>query len=775
MFIYTGIACLIFYFLLKKRVGADFKGYSAFDAAVFWGIMRLCPLFMLETRTMANYGCFAADTIVLAALTAIVCIFGNKTAGKTAAALYLFSPLPIVGIVSGSLGCTLASFAAAAVLCIVYIVGQSNGKIRAAAFVNEFILLTVSAYLVLFDIKCREITQLFGGEKIPIFIVLGAAVFAAAAVFIVRKICFLRKGKLTEKEPDAKETHKRLVSKSRERFGKKDVILMTALTAVYAVTVFFRLGSFSAPQTQMEFTSESGRKDIIIDLGDYVDVSRLKVFLGFKSSVPIALSTYNEVTEEWMLIDKDRKIDYAFEWNDVIVGWNLRYIGIVFTDEDINNAYYIREIAVLGGDGKPIIPVNAGEYPELFDEQELYPEYDTYYYEMMFDEIYHGRTAYEFLNDLPIYETTHPPLGKTIISIGIALFGMAPFGWRFMCALFGTLMVPLLYLFCRKISGRTDIAFIGAALFCTEFMHYTLSRIATIDIIAAMFIMLMFYFMYCFVEELHEGGSLSRQYVWLLLCGISTALAVSTKWTGLYAVLGIAVIFFVNLYEKCIADGGIEKNIPYLSRLFLVCVSLFMIIPAVSYCLSYIPFCQVYSDKNIVEHAVDSSINMFNYHSGITATHPYSSEWYEWLIDRRPLVDAFTMVGENNSSSTVATFGNPAILIVGLAAVLHNFYLWRQKGCKTARTLVLAYLAMLMPWLFIHRVVFIYQYFVCTIVLVLLICNSLIGMKKPRRNGLVLLGISLAMFILFFPVISGVEVSRDFVSNFLEWLPTWRF
>ena len=120
------------------------------------------------------------------------------------------------------------------------------------------------------------------------------------------------------------------------------------------------------------------------------------------------------------------------------------------------------------------MPVNSAEYPELFDEQELFPEYNSYYYGMMFDEIYHGRTAYEFLNDLPIYETTHPPLGKTIISLGIAAFGMTPFGWRFASAVCGTLVVPLMYLFCRKISGRTDIAFIGAALFCTEFMHYTL-------------------------------------------------------------------------------------------------------------------------------------------------------------------------------------------------------------------------------------------------------------------------------------------------------------
>lgn len=68
-----------------------------------------------------------------------------------------------------------------------------------------------------------------------------------------------------------------------------------------------------------------------------------------------------------------------------------------------------------------------------FDEQELYEDGITYQDQTIFDEIYHGRTAYEFLHGLPIYENTHPPLGKTLISVGIAVFGMNPFGWRFMC------------------------------------------------------------------------------------------------------------------------------------------------------------------------------------------------------------------------------------------------------------------------------------------------------------------------------------------------------
>ncbi|MBR2717342.1 MAG: glycosyltransferase family 39 protein, partial [Oscillospiraceae bacterium] len=55
------------------------------------------------------------------------------------------------------------------------------------------------------------------------------------------------------------------------------------------------------------------------------------------------------------------------------------------------------------------------------------------------------------------YEITHPPLGKAIISLGIRLFGMTPFGWRFMGALTGVLMVPLMYLLVKQLTKDTRL------------------------------------------------------------------------------------------------------------------------------------------------------------------------------------------------------------------------------------------------------------------------------------------------------------------------------
>lgn len=587
-----------------------------------------------------------------------------------------------------------------------------------------------------------------------------SAVGSAVLIYIILR--FSLKTKSVRKNEKAENNQL-----TREKIGIKDFILMLLLTAFSVFTVFWRLGCTEMPSTY----AKVGKGDeIILDLGEYRDIANVDVFLNYKSGLNLALSVFNEVSGEWISISEDNRLINCLTWTKLPVKWNARYLGIVFTSE---GEYYVNEIAVYDYDGSLIEPLNAGEYPELFDERQVVPRYKTYYYGAMFDEVYHARTAYEFKYDLPIYEITHPPLGKTLISLGISLFGMSPYGWRFIPAVCGVLAVPLMYIFIRLISGRTYIAFLGGVLFSTEFMHMTLSRIATLDIIIALLIMLMFLFMYCFTEELCRGGTFRKQSLWLLLCGISTALAVAVKWTGFYAAVGIALLFFISLTEHCTENGGFIANKRYILKLAAVCVVSFIALPLAVYSLSYIEFTQVYPEKSFIAHAIENSKYMLSYHSGMKISHTYMSEWYEWIIDRRSLLDSFTNMGDN--ISTVSTFINPLIAICGAAAFIHNFYLWRRKGDKASRFLVIAYLAMLMPWLFIHRTVFIYQYFDCILVMIPLICKSVMSMKCHRKAAIALMIISLVLFIMFYPAISGIEVSRSYVSKVLEWLPTWRF
>ena len=394
-----------------------------------------------------------------------------------------------------------------------------------------------------------------------------------------------------------------------------DYIYMTALVFVFSILAFFRLGNTYAPETC--YLTDSQNCDIVLDFGEYIDVATISVFLGNQNTRHFSISAFNEVTGSWEIINGDAIAESVFAWNTIDLYYRLRYLGIVATDESA----MLNEMVFKKTDGTIILPLNYREYPSLFDEQNMYPEVKTYLTGTMFDEVYHGRTAYEFLHKLTTYETTHPHLGKILISFGIIAFGMNPFGWRFMSVIFGILIIPLMYLFAKKLFENSFIAAATTGLLVFDCMHYTLSRIATIDIFAAFFILLMYYFLY---EYFLKDDSYRKSKVTfsdkipprdvllpLALCGISMAFGVATKWTGVYAGLGLGVLFIWHTLTH-FPKGQVL-------RLFGFCCVFFIFIPLVVYALCFIPVVGYTEYTGLIDKVIKGTQYMFNYHSTLVA------------------------------------------------------------------------------------------------------------------------------------------------------------
>jgi dolichyl-phosphate-mannose-protein mannosyltransferase len=81
----------------------------------------------------------------------------------------------------------------------------------------------------------------------------------------------------------------------------------------------------------------------------------------------------------------------------------------------------------------------------------------------------------------------HPPLGKWAIATGIAIFGKNPLGWRVSAALFGTVLVGLVYVAGMLLWGRPSLSALTAFLVAGDGLALTMSRIAMLDIFAATF------------------------------------------------------------------------------------------------------------------------------------------------------------------------------------------------------------------------------------------------------------------------------------------------
>jgi dolichyl-phosphate-mannose--protein O-mannosyl transferase len=547
-----------------------------------------------------------------------------------------------------------------------------------------------------------------------------------------------------------------------------DFAFIAALIIVYSVLAFTRLGDIQTPQTTWEATREAA--GVTIDFGEEVFVSEFIYLMGSRHDRGFILSEEIARDSEWASVYQATG-GTVFALHFVPLDVYVQRLHLAGAD-----GLRLQEIAFRGADGE-ILPVyNLATGREvLFDEQHLVPEFRTFMNSTYFDEIYHPRTGYEFAHGLSVFETTHPPLGKVFMSWSIQLFGMTPFAWRLPGALFGILMIPLLYAFARKLLRSNNMALFTSFVFTFDFMLFSHTRLATIDTFVVFFVIAMYFLMYCYTRDI-EKNSFRKSLVLLALCGAAMGLAVASKWQGVYGALGLPILFFPALYKLYLR----EKRQAIIT--FFACFGFFVALPVIIYVLSYIPFYLAQGgDYGFIRTVWNNQNHMFRYHSiyVLGAEHPFASPWWSWPLNIVPLFQYQTIYSPYLRGG-MSSFGNPAVWWLGIPVTVWAIFSLTKKRRFESDTvfLLVAYAANFLPWVFITRLTFIYHYFPSLPFVVLLIglcVKHLLSAKLRDYACLAYAGVVLALFILFYPVLSGMPVSLDFVRDNLRWLPDWWF
>ncbi len=352
---------------------------------------------------------------------------------------------------------------------------------------------------------------------------------------------------------------------------KKDIIIVCVIMLLYSLLSFWRLGSFKEPNTFTE------TRELNFKLDTKQQITKVVFFTGHEvKQVQISLL----MGEEEFLLPMPTDI-YVFNWYEIGVNAEIDGLKIELAEETS-----LGEIAVLNQEENIIdlIPLET-EGKLLQDEQHLVPEEITYYHNAYFDEIYFARTAYEYANDLPAYEWTHPPLAKLLMAIPVKLFGMAPFYYRLMGNIAGILMIFVIYIFANKMFKNTKYSVLAALMMTLDNFHFAQTRMGTTDSFLVLFIMLSYYFMYCYITLPKEATN-KKRYIMLLFTGIFIGCAISTKWTGLFAGMGLAIIFLVYfLYDFIWAKQRKEQF-----KTILICFLTCIIIPILIYISCYLFF-----------------------------------------------------------------------------------------------------------------------------------------------------------------------------------------
>ncbi len=605
--------------------------------------------------------------------------------------------------------------------------------------------------------------------------------------------------------------------------ARRDVLPLLLITALYAVSAFAGLGSMQAPQSACPLAGTS----VTLALDQDAYVSKLWYFpnLGtgaYNVEISADGETWStlwarknadgEVTGHYWADAEQYQPSYAmtqkynqlFKWLE-IAPENPQYVRYLrITGRADKGLLELGELALFDQDGA-LIPVTGASQvlPEetspdlvfaqspsvpngmaLFDEQETVPEVISWRNSTYFDEIYHPRTALEHLENVYPYEISHPPLGKLIQSLGILLFGMTPFGWRFVGTLFGVAMLPLLYVFLKNLFGRTSIAACGTTLLAADFMHLTQTRIATIDTYGVFFILLMYWFLYRYLT-LPAGTPFRKCALPLFLSGLFWGIGAASKWTVVYGCVGLALLYFIGLYQK-LRDWPEEARhdrTAWCVKILAFSVLCFAVIPAVIYVLSYYPYARASGDTSLsgwLSVMWENQKYMFTYHKGVTDSHPYASRWYQWILDIRPIL-YYLDTPAAGYTTRFGAFVNPVVCWGGLLAVLAVAVQAVCRRCAKALFVLIGYLSQLCPWMLIGRITFAYHYFPSVLFLILALCYvfSQLAEREPMVNwkpavyGLT--GGAVALYLLFYPVLVGITVPTWYTTCFLRWFPSWPF
>lgn len=580
------------------------------------------------------------------------------------------------------------------------------------------------------------------------------------------------------------------LSYPRRRFPmeRKDLLPLLLIPVVYGAVAFWGLGDKAAPESFCTF-SEKGRY-VIVELPEETAISRVTYYSGLHTGNYFLQYSLDgeKYTDEATL---EQTYSDIFKWHEAklnMPGKGTKYIRIIADD-----LLSMGELCLYDWEGKPIpaekLTFDKGCAP-LFDEQKLVPPTETYLNSAYFDEIYHARTAYEHIEGVYPYETSHPPLGKLIIGLGIRAFGLNPFGWRFMGVLFGIMMLPFLYVFIKNLFGSTAIATCGSLIFAFDFMHFVQTRIATIDTYGVFFTILMYFFMYRYITAPRDELSPARRCTLpLFLSGLCFGLGAASKWTAIYAGAGLALIWLLFRIARArelngTGHGDVHKK--ELTRDILCCIVFFVVIPLVIYYVSYYPYgkasgmsgVSMFFERDYAKLVVDNQRFMFTYHSGVNASHPYSSRWYQWIVDARPIL-YYLRSQPDNMKSAFAAFLNPLVCWGGLLAMLAMLFRTIKFKDGKALFIVIGYLAQLVPWMFISRITFEYHYFPSLIFLVLAICHVFNSFRLRDRHWrwkvCAATAACVLLFAVFYPVLTGVPTSRSY-TDLLAWIPgAWPF
>jgi dolichyl-phosphate-mannose--protein O-mannosyl transferase len=401
-----------------------------------------------------------------------------------------------------------------------------------------------------------------------------------------------------------------------------------------------------------------------------------------------------------------------------------------------------------------------------------------------FDEFHYVPSAKQFLEMKENQNWEHPPLGKEIMAVGIALWGDIPIGWRFMSTLFGTATLLGMYVWALVLFGSEELALWAALLTVFNHLLYVQARIGMLDTFMFGFLV---WGLALFTATWRIDVSPRSSRRLLAGAGICLGLATACKWFAIVpwiTMLGVvAVVRLLQLWRTRFGDEKPDDWYhPELWRGIRVWDwALWLgLVPLLVYFATFIPYFIIQKPPVGFWDLFEMQRKMYEGQLRVVTNHPYMSQWPDWPLLKRPIWYAFDKEGANSEwVRGVLLLGNPIIMWSGVVALLACLWGWIESRGRDAFLILLFYAAFYGSWIVIPRkIAFYYYYYPAGMVLSLALAYVFHhGEQGPvfarfKWARWLFLAACFAMFVYFFPVLAALRIPSESFRKYM-WFRSW--
>jgi dolichyl-phosphate-mannose--protein O-mannosyl transferase len=320
------------------------------------------------------------------------------------------------------------------------------------------------------------------------------------------------------------------------------------------------------------------------------------------------------------------------------------------------------------------------------------------------------------------------------------------------------------YVFARRALASERQAVLATVCLLADGVYLVQSRVAMTNIFAVLFQVTSALFI---LKAVLEERLPVRE---MLLGGLFLGLALSTRWTSLWAWGFLGLVLLV-----------VRRARAFTPRELLLTAVSFGVIPLGIYVLSYVPWMrQGHSITELWPHTKA----IWRYHADLQATHPYFSKWYTWPWLYRPTWYYFNQATEDEIVRGIVAIGNPALWWVSVPVTI--WALVTGARARDPRRLFsgFGYCCLYLPWGISPRTLNYSHYLFEAIPYACLSLGMLLdfnwdapGARRTIARGYV--AVVIAMFVFFLPFLLAIPIPMSWYYFDVHgwrpwtWFPTW--